>query len=267
MSRRHDFSRPWAHHRKQIYIWTSVLGTLISVVPVVLVGIGVWPMEPTGFIAAAAICVPIIIPMAAAWWDATGENRTSLEKANEFMIIWFPITAASQIFWELTWLVGDAAGLMNLTEQDRWGWLWWFYGAADTRYLISDAGLFGMETFAVIGGIVMINQWWRLLTAGDDVPKRINALWWSMVSLVNMLTVFGIYYVAEARDGFANIEQGFWGFALKFVFMNIPWLVAPLVSIPFIIKQLAYLYRTQVLDEGATLAGADLGASQPARSA
>src|SRR5271163_2714606 len=160
----HDFARPWAAQRKWVYIASAVAGFLLTVVPVVLVGIGVWPMEPTGYIVAAAICVPIIAPMLAAWWDAPGENRTTLEKVNEFMIIWFPITAASQIFWELTWLVGDASGLMNLTEQDHWGWMWWFYGAADTRYLHSDAGLYGMETFAVIGGFVMITQWWRLLT-------------------------------------------------------------------------------------------------------
>jgi hypothetical protein len=174
-----------------------------------------------------------------------------LEKANEFMIVWFPITAASQIFWELTWLVGDGLGWMNLTENDHWGWMWWFYGAADTRYLTSDPGLFGMETFAVLGGVVMIVLWWRLLTAGDDVRKRINALWLAVFALVNMLTVFGIYYVAEARAGFENIEQGFWGFALKFVFMNIPWLVAPVVSIPFIVKQLAYLYGLQAVSSAS----------------
>jgi hypothetical protein len=59
-----------------------------------------------------------------------------------------------------------------------------------------------------------------------------------------MLAVLVIYYIAEARAGFANIDQGFWGFALKFVFMNIPWLVAPVVSLPFAAKQLAYLYRS-----------------------
>ena len=182
--------------------------------------------------------------MVTAWWDAPQENRTTLEKANEFMIVWFPITAASQIFWELTWLVGDVFGKMNLTEKDHWGWLWWFYGAADTRYLISDAGLFGMESVAVIGGIIMITQWWRLLTARNDVAKRINALWWSVFAMSMMLAVLVIYYIAEARAGFANIDQGFWGFALKFVFMNIPWLVAPVVSLPFAAKQLAYLYRS-----------------------
>lgn len=200
-------------------------------------------MEPTGSIAGPVLCLPIFVIMAAAWWDAPGEGRTTLEKANEFMLIWFPITASSEIFWESSWLLGDLLGLMDLTEHDRWGWLWWLYGVADTRYLTSDPAVFGVETFVVLGGITLLVQWWRLLTAKDDTVRRINALWLSCFALVNMLTAFGIYYVAAARVAFDNIEQGVWGFVAKFVFMNSPWLVAPLVSLPFIVKQLAYLYR------------------------
>lgn len=244
MLEQHDFTRPWALRRKQVYIWSSIAGLLVTVIPLLMVGLGYWPMEPTGFIVAAAICVPIIAPMVAAWWDAPGENRTTLEKANEFMIVWFPITAASQIFWELPWLAGDLRGWMNLTDADRWGFVWYFYGAADTRYLHSNPGVFGMETVAVIGGIIMIIQSPRLLSAGHDVAKRINALWWSFFAMSMMLAVLTIYYVAEARAGFVNVEQGFWGFALKFVFMNVPWLIAPAISLPFAAKQLAYLYRT-----------------------
>jgi hypothetical protein len=98
----------------------------------------------------------------------------------------------------------------------------------------------------------MIVQWWRLLTAGDDDTKRVGALWWSLISLTNTLTLTGVYYVAEARNGFGDIEQGLWGFALEFVFMNSPWLVAPLVSIPFIVKQLTYLIGKTVLDTAHT---------------
>ena len=36
------------------------------------------------------------------------------------------------------------------------------------------------------------------------------------------------------------------------LFMNIPWLVAPLVSIPFIFKQLTYLIRKNAVSRPAT---------------
>jgi hypothetical protein len=242
-SMRHDFARPWAPHRLKVYFWCAAFGLLFSVLPIILVGTGVWPMEPTGLIFGPALCVPLFVAMAAAWWDAPGENRTTLEKSNEFLMVWFPITAASEIFWELVWLVGDVLGYMDLTEQDRWGWLWWIYGVADIRYLTSDPGLYAVETFVVIGGITLFVQWFRLGTAGDDIGKRINALWWSCFALTNNLTAFGIYYVSETRASFEHLEQGFWGFVLKFLFMNSPWLVGPAICLPFIVKQLAYLYR------------------------
>jgi hypothetical protein len=101
-----------------------------------------------------------------------------------------------------------------------------------------------METVAVIGGIILIIQSPRLLTAGHNVAKRINALWWSFFAMSMMLAVLTIYYVAEVRAGFVDIEQGAWGFGIKFIFMNIPWAIAPVISLPFVVKQLAYLYRT-----------------------
>lgn len=193
-----------------------------------------------------ALTVPLYVAMAAAWWDAPREQRTTLEKSNEFLMVWIPITVSSQLFWELAWLVGDLLGYMDLTEEDRWGWMWWLFGVADTRYLTGDPGLFAVETFVVIGGIVLLVQWFRLLAAGDDVAKRVNALWWCCLALTNNLTAFGIYYVAEARVSFEHLGQGYWGFVLKFLFMNSPWLVGPVICLPFIVRQIAHLYRNTV---------------------
>ena len=119
---RHDFRRPWARHRKRVYLWSSVAAALIAGVPILLVGLGVLPMEPTGSIAAVAICGPIIAPMVVAWWDAPLENRTLLEKANEFMIVWFPITAASQVLWEFSWLASSPWGRLR---RHSLRYLWW----------------------------------------------------------------------------------------------------------------------------------------------
>lgn len=81
-------------------------------------------------------------------------------------MVWFPVTASSQITWETTWLIGDLTGIMHGAEpQARWVWLWWGYGAADTSYLTSDAGLYGMETVAVIGGLTLFTAWFYLLKA------------------------------------------------------------------------------------------------------
>ncbi|MCV7252907.1 hypothetical protein H7J86_12095 [Mycobacterium hackensackense] len=248
MMQKLNFARPVAAHRRRIYAVMFVLGVLITGIPFLGVGFGVLPPEPTYTIWGALIYIPLLVPLFTAWWDAPGENRTWSERAAEFTMVWFPVTASSQITWETPWLIGDLTGIMNgAGPDDRWVWLWWGYGAADTRYLTSDAGLYGMEVVAVIGGLALFTAWFYLLRAkatGDDI-KRIKGLFVGIVACSMMLAVVSIYYISETRAGFADLEQGFWmGFMFKFVFMNIWWVFAPLITIPFMIKQIDYLYRT-----------------------
>jgi len=62
-----------------------------------------------------------------------------------------------------------------------------------------------------------------------------------------MLTVFFIYFVAEARHGFPNFPRhGFWDVSIVLIYENLPWMIAPIVSLTFVAKQLGYLYRKSV---------------------
>lgn len=243
-----DLFRPFAPQRKRIYLAMFVLGCLITGIPFFGVGFGLMPPEPTYTLWGALIYIPLLVPLFVAWWDAPGENRTWTERSAEFTMVWFPVTASSQITWEIPWLVGDLAGVMaGAGPEDRWVWLWWGYGAADTRYLTSDPGLYGMEVVAVIGGVALFTAWLYLLRAkaNRDAVKRIKGLFVGLVAEGLMLAVVMIYYISEIRAWGADLEQGFWmGLMFKFIFMNIWWVFAPLVAIPFIIKQIDYLYRT-----------------------
>jgi hypothetical protein len=59
--------------------------------------------------------------------------------------------------------------------------------------------------------------------------------------------VFFIYFVAEARHGFPNFPRhGFWDVSIVLIYENLPWMIAPIVSLPFVAKQLGYLYRKTV---------------------
>jgi hypothetical protein len=241
-----DFARPIAPQRRRIYWACFWAGCAITFIPLFGVGFGVFPPEPTYLIWGILIYVPLLVPLVTAWWDVPGEDRTTLEKAAEFIIVWFPVTASSQITWETPWLIGDLAGVMNgAGPQDRWLWLWWGYGAADTRYITGSASLFAMEVVAVIGGITLLAAWRRLRKAGHDPVQRIRGLFVGIVACSAMLAVVTIYYVSEFRAGMADLEQGFWeGFMFKFVFMNMWWFLAPVITIPFMIKQIDYLYRS-----------------------
>jgi hypothetical protein len=241
----HDFAKPWAKRRVKIYAWCFALASVIAVGVIIGVGVGLLPMAPeTGVIACFLFITPVFVAFVTSWLDVPGENRTTLEKANEFQMIWFVVAAAaSELWWEVAWLIGDVMGLMHLNQQQRWGFIFWYYGVADVRYLNSDGALWAME-FAVVGGaIILLVAWWKLRAAGNDPAKRIRPLWWSFFAMSVMLTVFFIYYVAEARHGFPDFpRRGFWDISLVLIYENLPWIIAPIVSLPFVAKQLGYLY-------------------------
>jgi hypothetical protein len=256
LDQKHDFTRPAAPFRKRVYWWSSAYATVVAVGLIVGVGVEWLPMDPeVGIWGCTLFITPVFLAFIVSWMDAPGENRTILEKANEFQMVWFVVAAAaSELWWELVWLIGDLAGWMNLDENDRWGWIFWYYGINDTRYLTSDGDLWAMELAAVSGAAIMLYSWFKIRAAGNDPAKRIKPLWWCFFTMSVMLCVFFIYFVAEARHGFPHFPRHhFWDISMVLIYENLPWLIAPIVSLPFVAKQLGYLYRQlpAATEEGA----------------
>ncbi|WP_181428429.1 Emopamil-binding protein [Mycolicibacterium moriokaense] len=255
VEREHDFAKPWAKRRVRIYAWCFAVATIIAVGVIIGVGVGLLPMAPgTGVVACFLFITPVFVAFVTSWIDVPGENRTTLEKANEFQMIWFVVAAAaSELWWELAWLIGDVLGWMHLTEKQPWGFIFWYYGVADVRYLNSDGSLWAMEAAVVGGATILLVAWWKLKAAGNDPAKRIRPLWWTFFSMSMMVTVFFIYYVAEARHGFPDFpRRGFWDISIVLIYENLPWVIAPLISLPFVAKQLGYLYGKIALTSAST---------------
>lgn len=263
----HDFTRPVANRRKRIYFACTTVMTLAIVFFVVGVGTGFIPNSPTAaYIGSLFFVTPFYVALAAAWWgDAPGEKRTKLEKANEFQMIWCVIAAfGSEITWELPWLILDAFGKMHLTEDDRWGYFFYFYNQVDVRYLNSDPALYGMELTVVGLSLVLLFAGWRIKKAGNgDIAQRIRLQWLSFFSMTAMLTIFVVYYMAEVRHGFANVRKGFWDIAIVFIYDNMAWAIAPIVLLPLIAQQIAYLYRRQTLESVSAQATSPDGRPAP----
>lgn len=255
----HDFAKPWAKQRVRTYAWCAAFTTTIAIGSIIGVGVGFIPMVPlTGTIACFLFMTPVFVMFATSWRDAPGETRTTLEKANEFQMLWFCIAgAASELWWELIWLVGDLMGKMHINDHQHWGWVIWYYGINDVRYLTSDGPLWAMELTVVIGAAILLFSWWKLRKAGNDPDKRIRPLWWSFFTMSTMLTVFFIYFVAEARHGFPNFPRhGFWDVSIVLIYENLPWMIAPIVSLPFVAKQLGYLYGQKAVNSARMLGNA-----------
>ena len=246
LDQKHDFAKPTASFRKKTYWWSAAYATVIATGLIVGVGVGALPMDPhVGIYGCVLFITPVFVAFAVSWMDAPGENRTTLEKANEFQMVWFLVAAAaSELWWELAWLIGDLFGWMHLDAHDRWGWIFWYYGINDTRYLNSDGALWAMELAAVSGAAIMLFSWFKLRAAGNDPKLRIKPLWCCFFTMSVMLSVFFIYFVAEARHSFPDFPRhGFWDVSMILVYENLPWLIAPIISLPFVAKQLGYLYR------------------------
>lgn len=248
MIEHHDFTKPWAQNRRTVYRWVAAVMTAGYIVTAAGTGLKIFPTTPiTGLVACIIFTNAIFVAFWACWFlEGPGKKRTTLEKADEFTMIWACVAAVgSEMTWELPWLVADALGRAHITPNDRWVYIWYYYARVDERYLISDGALWGMEAVVILAAVLLLVQWFRLRSAPTHDPKRISALWWSLLAMVVMLTIFVVYYAAEVRHGFANVQRGFWDITVIFVYENLPWLAAPIISIPLTAKQLAYLYREQ----------------------
>ena len=145
-----NFARPWAPHRRRIYLGAAAFTGAAFVLVVVGVGVGDSapdvhrrrrresalrrPGDPASFVLL---------------WDAPGENRTRLDKASELTLFYLPYTAGSQIGYELVFLIGHPLNLWTPTDDPGWKWLWWQYGLADTRYTSGNNWIFGLELVGV----------------------------------------------------------------------------------------------------------------------
>jgi hypothetical protein len=243
----HDFARPIAVFRKRIYLACILLAVASALGPWGGVILGIFTPETAAWIWGLVAYVALLTPLAVAWLDAPGENRSFLEKAYEFMLVWFPVSASSQVSWEFPWLIYDALGLMKgVGPQDHWAWQWWAYGTlADKRYLTGDAGLFGVECLTVPAGFLLMVAFFGLIRAKADVKKRLRAMWQGFFAMSVMVGIPVIYFASEIRDHFIHISTDFWTAAYWFVFMNVWWTIVPAIILPLLVKMIASLYREQ----------------------
>lgn len=239
-----NLGRPLYGRRKTIYLSAAALTIAFVGIALLLVMFRVIPPTPTDMYSSCIMLAVLFVPFAA-FWDNDGETRTNLERMSEFAFLWLFISGVTQTFWELPWFILDLTGLIhNVTAEDTWAWMWWVYGGADTRYITSNPTIAGLEFMAGFSGPLEIYGWW-LYTYGKTSQQKIKGAWWALVIGVGLTYLTGVFFVAEWHVDWVNIQQGAFGFWVKFVGLNLPWLIAPIVTIPAAIYELGYLYRLQ----------------------
>ena len=230
--------------RKTVYTIAALLTAVGGLGCVVSVGLGLIPGSPTDIYFSWVIFFILWLPFVALI-DNPGETRTRVESWSEFGFVWLLVSGLAQTCWELPWFVLDLLGLVHgITEADGWLWTWWAYGGADTRYITSNPTIAGLEFMAGLSGPVELYGWY-LYTSSKTVQQKIKACWIAMIIGVGLTYLTGCFFIAEWHVGWENIQQGTTGFWLKFVGLNLPWLVAPIFALPAALYELAHWYRVE----------------------
>ena len=237
-------ARPWAPHRARIYVATALLTGVVFVLMTVGVGTGlIAPTFTADVIANLIFGIPVLLLPLVILWDAPGENRSRLDKAAELTLFYLPYTAASQLGYELVFLIGHPLGLWGPTTDPGWKWLWWQYGLADTRYTSGNPWTLGLEIVGVITGVIVFAMWIRLMRRDLPAETRIRSLWVAFTGVAVLMSSTAVYFLAEAGAGFADIGQGAFGLWFKFIGENIPFMVLPPLVLYSIHLQIDYLTR------------------------
>jgi hypothetical protein len=239
-----NLGAPPTGRRKTIYTVSALLTVLFAGATYLLIAVGLVPPTPTDVWSSWIVLCVLFVPFFGLI-DNPGEHRTRLEKWSEFGFVWLLVSGIAQTFWELPWLILDLTGVIHgATHEDTWLWLWWVYGGADTRYLTSNPTIAGLEFMAGFSGPFELYAWY-LYTRARSLEQRIKACWMALIIGVGLTYMTGVFFVAEWHVGWVNIEQGWTGFWLKFVGLNLPWFFAPIIALPAAIHELAHLYRVQ----------------------
>lgn len=243
-----NLAAPWAPHRRRIYAgvaaWTGAVFLTMTI------GVGLGLIEPTfhsDVIANVLFGLPVMLLPLVLLWDAPGEERSTVERAAELTLFYLPYTAASQIGYELIFLIGHPLGWWTPTDNPGFKWLWWQYGLADTRYASGNPWTFGLEIVGVTTGVTVFIMWTRLIRTALPSESRIRCLWIAFTGVAILMSSTAVYFISEVGAGFADVGQGAFGLWFKFIGENIPFIVMPPMVLYAIHLQIDYLTRTSEL--------------------
>jgi hypothetical protein len=261
-----NLARPFAPHRLKVYLGGLMVLTLFTLIPTIGCEVGfIKPTFTVDLIGNIVLTFPSWLVPLVVLWDAPGESRTPLQKGAELILIWLPFTAFSQLVYELTFLIGNIFGTWTDTNDPGWKWLWWQFSLADTRWWGNDAYMFALEFVAVPVGAMLLLIWIRLLRPTTSTEARLHGLWFAFSGIAILLATTSVYFASEVRTGFADIGQGWYGLAFKFIFINLPFLVVPPFVLYAIYRQVDFLTRRAGVREDIAAAVASADRVQDAR--
>lgn len=175
------------------------------------------PLIYSNFASCLLITALLVLLLSPCFYSKEG-NRTIAEKLITICSIWLLISGIAHVTWELSWCFVHPY-LHDVTEKDKWAWIWWAYGVADRRYLISDSATVILEwVTAVVGGPLTLYAFYIL--------KRNTRQAGLCILITSLMDLYGaiLFFGTEALNGFSNIDtEHFVNFWIKFWGLNSLW--------------------------------------------
>ncbi|MEZ5567391.1 MAG: hypothetical protein R3E54_03455 [Halioglobus sp.] len=161
-----------------------------------------------------------------AFIDNRGEQRSWTAKWHEFLIVWLLTSGGAQLGWELPAVYMKVTYLYQLgaeLQPDQLVfWPWWLYAVADTRYMRPHEAQLAHEAMLSHSGFFQILAAY-LLSKGKYYKTAVG-----IAVLANWGAFYGntaVIYLGEILVDYRNLEDGAWGFWLKWVGLNLQWSV------------------------------------------
>lgn len=192
-----------------------------------------WTLILTGVVAPMPADKYVSISLFIGYWaalfafvDNNGEVRSWAQKWHEFLFVWLITSGCAQIGWELPAVYMKVEYLYQLGSElqsdQLFFWPWWLYSVADTRYMRPHEAQLAHEAMLSHSGFLQIlAAYW--LAKGKHYKKALG-----IAALANWGAFYGntsVIYLGEILVDFRNIEDGAWGFWLKWFCLNLQWSV------------------------------------------
>tara|TARA_R110002049_G_scaffold133139_1_gene292557 strand:+ start:5562 stop:6389 length:828 start_codon:yes stop_codon:yes gene_type:complete len=168
-----------------------------------------------------------------AFVDNKGEHRSWAAKWHEFLIVWLLTSGGAQLGWELPAVYMKVTHLYQLgaeLQPDQLVfWPWWLYAVADTRYMRPHEAQLAHEAMLAHSGFLEILAAF-LLARGSYYKAAVG-----IAILANWGAFYGntaVIYLGEILVDYRNLQDGAWGFWLKWVGLNLQWsILSPAAAI------------------------------------
>lgn len=159
-----------------------------------------------------------------AFVDNAGETRSWAKKWHEFLVVWLITSGCAQIGWELPAVYMKVEHLYHLGSElqpdELIYWPWWLYSVADTRYMRPHEAQLAHEAMLGHSGFLeLLAAYW--LSKGRYYKTALG-----IAALTSWGAFYGntsVIYLGEILVDYRNIEDGAWGFWLKWVGLNLQW--------------------------------------------